>query len=70
MTNPPSAAPGAGRQVAKGASVIVEVPAEVSPSYERGGQEARQGTSRTSSGPAAAAIVTAQAAELTAPHLH
>ena len=49
-------------KVAKGASVVVEVPAEVSAlRLNAAGQESSSGTSRTSSGLAAAAIVTAQA---------
>ncbi len=49
-------------KVAKGASVVVEVPAEVSAlRLNAAGQEGSSGTSRTSSGLAAAAIVTAQA---------
>ena len=49
-------------KVAKGASVVVEVPAEVSAvRLNAAGQEGSSGTSRTSSGLAAATIVTAQA---------
>ena len=49
-------------KVAKGASVVVEVPAEVSAlRLNAAGQESSSGTSRTSSGLAAAAIVTAPA---------
>lgn len=49
-------------KVAKGASVVVEVPDEVSAlRLNAAGQESSSGTSRTSSGLAAAAIVTAQA---------
>ena len=49
-------------KVAKGASVVVEVPAEVSAlRLNVAGQESSSGTSRTSSGLAAATIVTAQA---------
>ena len=49
-------------KVAKGASVVVEVPAEVSAlRLNAAGQESSSGTSRTSSGLAAATIVTAQA---------
>ena len=49
-------------KVAKGASVVVEVPAEVSAvRLNAAGQEGSSGTSRTSSGLAAAAIVTAPA---------
>ena len=49
-------------KVARGASVVVEVPAEVSAlRLNAAGQEGSSGTSRTSSGLAAAAIVTAQA---------
>ena len=49
-------------KVAKGASVVVEVPAEVSAlRLNAAGQESSSGTSRTSSGLATAAIVTAQA---------
>lgn len=49
-------------KVAKGASVVVEVPAEVSAlRLNAAGQESSSGTSRTSSGLAAAAIVTALA---------
>ena len=49
-------------KVAKGVSVVVEVPAEVSAlRLNAAGQESSSGTSRTSSGLAAAAIVTAQA---------
>ena len=49
-------------KVAKGASVVVEVPAEVSAlRLNAAGQESSSGTTRTSRGLAAAAIVTAQA---------
>ena len=49
-------------KVAKGGSVVVEVPAKVAAvRLSTGNQESSSGTSRTSSGLAAATIVTAQA---------